>query len=209
VVADIALRLARSVGVELYRSAGDAAARLPPAAARADDLAMQGLAVYFRGASPEGFREALALFEQAVAADPRSIRGWGGVSLINFLQFVYGWADDRERARRRVEEAAAKLSQLDSRDFFAILSLANAASLNRDWEGLLAIAGAMIERFPGHPAGYGSRSIALLYLARFEDMLGPNERALVLSPLDTQTAVRQWQRAFAFYSLGRYAEASD
>jgi TolB-like protein len=208
-VDDIALRLARSVGVELYRSAGAAAVLLPPSAVRADDLAMRGLSVYFRGASPENFREALALFEQAVAEDPRSVRGWGGVTFINYLQYAYGWTDDREKARRRVEEAAARVNQLDSGDFFAILALATMALMNRDWNGLLAVADRIVERFPGHPTGYSNRAAALLFLGRFEDMLAPNQRALDLSPRDTQAPLRMWQRAFALFALGRNAEAAD
>lgn len=208
-VDDIALRLARSVGVELYRSAGEAAALLPPSAARADDLAMRGLSVYFRGASPENFREALALFEKAVAEDPGSVRGWGGVSLISYLQYAYGWTEDREKARRRVEEAAARVNQLDSGDFFAILALASMASLNLDWNGLLAVADRMVERFPGHPTGYSNRAAALLFLGRFEEMLAPNQRALALSPRDTQAPLRMWQRAFALFALGRNAEAAE
>ena len=208
-VDDVALQLARSVGVELYRSAGEAAALLPPSAARADDLAMRALSVYFRGASPQNFREALALFEKAVAEDPRCVRCWGGVSFISFLLYAYGWADDRDQARRRVEEAAARVNQLDSSDFFAILALASLASLNRDWQGLLAVADRMVERFPGHPAGYSNRATALLFLGRFADMLAPNQRALSLSPRDAQAPVRIWQRGFALFALGRYAEAAD
>ena len=79
---DIVGQLARSVFVQLFHSVGDRATRLKPAEVAADDLAMRGWSVYMRGLSPENLREALRLFEAAVAKDPGSARALAGVSVL-------------------------------------------------------------------------------------------------------------------------------
>ena len=75
---DIVGQLARTLLVQLFHSVGDRASRLKPTEVAADDLAMRGWSVYMRGLSPDNLREALRLFEAAVAKDPHSVRAWQG-----------------------------------------------------------------------------------------------------------------------------------
>jgi TolB-like protein len=71
-VDELAARLARAVDLQMVRSEGLVAARLPPERIQADDLAMRGWAVLYGGLNQATNREALELFERAVQSDPRS-----------------------------------------------------------------------------------------------------------------------------------------
>jgi TolB-like protein/DNA-binding winged helix-turn-helix (wHTH) protein len=103
---DIVSRLARFLSIELWRSAADRSATLSPDQVTADDLAMRAFALWFRGFSRENVNQALALCEQAVARDPNSIRGWGGIAFMNVQAGLNNWAADRAAAFRRVDDAA-------------------------------------------------------------------------------------------------------
>ncbi|MEO8186369.1 MAG: winged helix-turn-helix domain-containing protein [Burkholderiaceae bacterium] len=87
---DIVGQLARSLFVQLFHSVGDRAARLQPIEIVADDLALRGWSVYSRGLSAANLREALRLFEQALARDPNSVRALAGVTVANNFGVITG-----------------------------------------------------------------------------------------------------------------------
>jgi TolB-like protein/TolA-binding protein len=206
---DIAVRLARELGMQLYRSAGERAAALDPAALRADDVAMQGWAVYLRGLTRDNFRDALVLFERAAAMDAKSVRAWGGVSVVNATGAGLGWLPDREAATRRVEQASERLQALDDNDWFTWTSKASLANLRRDYESSLLIADAMIERFPSNPSPHFNRGLALLNLGRFEACDQPTLRALRIGPRDTQAGLWRWQLATCHFMREQYPQAAE
>ena len=203
-VDDLARKLARAVDVEMVRSAGRAAARLAPEAVRAEDLAMQGWAVLYRGLNPKTNEEALALFERAVAMDAGSVRGWGGIA--------YASSNARRWARSghdlaRLETAAAQLERLDPDGYYGVLARGILAFNRRDWQAALAAGDRMIERFPGHHGSYLLRGAVLVRMGRFEEALADTEKAIALLPNSPDTA-NEWRRNFIYYGMGRYAEAA-
>lgn len=202
-------QVARSLSVQMYRAAGQRSAALGPGQVQADDLAMQGWSVYFRGFSRENFQEALRLFEKAVAADPKSIRGWGGVAVINGVGASIGWMPDRDAAVRRLEFAAVVLHELDADDFFALIARSNIANLKGDYEGQLLIAGMMTERFPSHPQPHYTRALASMNLGRFDACVEPTKQAIRLSPRDSLLGIWNWQIATCHFMRGQYKEAAD
>jgi len=204
-VDDLPMRIARAVDIEMVRSAGSAAARLPPETVRADDLAMQGWAILYGGLNQKTNQEALAVFERAVAMDSRSVRGWGGVALAS--SNVRRWTRS-EQALNRLNEAAEQLDRLDPAGYYGLLARAIAAfQSGRDPEAALAGADRLIESYPGHHGGYQMRGIVLVRMGRFEEALAATETALALLPNNPDTA-NQWRRSFIFYGLGRHAEAA-
>jgi TolB-like protein len=94
-VDDIVGQLTRSVFVQLFHAVGDRAARLTPELVTADDLAMRGWSVYFRVLSGGNFREALRLFEEALAKDPNSVRALAGVSTASSFGVMLEYLADR------------------------------------------------------------------------------------------------------------------
>lgn len=203
-VDDLARKLARAVDLEMVRSAGSAAARLAPEAIRADDLAMQGWATLYRGINPQNNDEALALFERAVAMDPRSVRGWGGVAYANGN--IRRWAQS-ESALRRIGEASEQLERLDPDGYYGLLARGILAHNRRDAPAALAAGARMVELFPGHHGAYTMRGTVLVRLGRFEEALADTEKAIALLPSNPDTA-NEWRRSFIHYGLGRFGESA-
>jgi hypothetical protein len=124
----------RRLSVQLYRSEGQRAAELKPEEMQADDLAMQGWSIVYRGLSRENVLEAQKLFEAAVAQDPKSVRAWGGIATVNTAGASFGWFPERNAAVRRVEFSSSRLQVLDENDLMAFVARTNAAMLTGDYE---------------------------------------------------------------------------
>jgi DNA-binding winged helix-turn-helix (wHTH) protein/TolB-like protein len=182
---DVVQQIARRLNVEMYRAGGSRAATLTPEQVQADDLAMHGWGVYFRGSySRETLLTALPLFEQAVARDPRSVLGWGGVAIMNGLGASIRWLPDRDAGLARLAEASARLQELDANHLFTLLAKGHEANLRGDPAAGIVIAQMTIERFPNHAPSYAALAMQLLNTGRFDDCIPPLERALRLSPRD-------------------------
>jgi TolB-like protein len=206
---DIVGQLARSLLVQLFHSVGDRASHLKPTEIAADDLAMRGWSVYMRGLSPENLREALRLFEAAVAKDPHSVRALAGVSITNSFGAIVGWVPDRVAALRRAEEATSRLDQLGADDWFALIARTGPMNVRGEWENMLRVTDTLIERFPNDPSGYHLRSTALMYLGRFEESILPAQRAIRLSPRDTRLGLWYLHVANNQFMLGQYEAATE
>ncbi|MBK8687692.1 MAG: hypothetical protein IPN24_04355 [Betaproteobacteria bacterium] len=67
---DFAVAIERTLAGELFRSTVERRAALSPTEVSADDLAMQGYALWYRGVTRENVLTARGLFERAVVMDP-------------------------------------------------------------------------------------------------------------------------------------------
>ena len=203
-------QLAHGLGVQLYQSAGERAARLKPNELQAEDLAMQGWSVYFRGVSRQNVAEAGRLFEQAVSRDARSVRGWGGVAVVNGLLATNFWAPDRPAALARLEEASQRLQELDRNDVHAYFANFFVALVNSDYETLLVISTAAVERFPSQPQAHFGRALAALNLGQFgNECVEPTRRAIQLGPRDPAVGLWHRQIGTCYFMRGEYAEATE
>jgi TolB-like protein len=201
--------IARALTIEVGRSVGEHAAKMQPHEVAADDLAMRGFAVFMRGVSKENFTEARHIFEEAVSKDPDSVRALAGVSLTNSFIAIMHWTPDREAAERQSEEPLARLVSLDPGGDLTLMSRASVANMRNDWDGLLLVAGELIERYPSNPTSHHHRCSALLRLGRFESAIPSCERAIRISPLDSRTPIWKGLIGMNHFMLGRYATAVD
>lgn len=206
---DIGKQVARSLSVQILRASGERASGLAPEQVLADDLAMQGWSVYFRGVSRENLAEANRLFEAAVDRDPNCIRGWGGVAVMNGLLAGNLWAPDHAAALARLDEAARQLHELDAHDAYTYYARHFVALLKSDYESVLAISTTMTERFPSHPQPHFGRALALMNLGRFEECVEPTQRAIRLSPRDPGLALWKRQIGMCYFMRGEYREAAE
>ena len=94
-VGDFAVAIERTLVAELYRSTGDRLATLSPSEVSADDLAMRGYALWYRGVTRENVLAARALFDRALVMNPDSARAWGGVHFTTAAVLSNGWIADR------------------------------------------------------------------------------------------------------------------
>jgi TolB-like protein len=205
---DIAQQVARRLNVQMYRSAGTRAAALSPRQVQADDLAMQGWGVYFRGVSRENFQAALPLFEQAVAKDPGSILGWGGVAVINGIGAMMGWLPDRDAVASRVELAATRLDELDSEHLFALLAKEHVTNLRADYEASVMVAKMAIERYPNHAPSYSMVGIGMMHLGRLDECVELLQRAIRLSPRDPLLGTWNLYIGMCHFLRGEFREAA-
>lgn len=207
-VGDFAVALERTLVAELYRSTGERLAKLSPGQVTADDLAMQGYALWYRGVTRENVLAARALFDRALAMDPDSARAWAGVHFTAFNLLGNSWTDDRPATLRRAEQAATNLDRLDRDGNYTYSSKAFTAFAKRDFPGMLRTTTEWSERYR-LPLAFGAHGAALLFNGRFDDAVPVLERALRLGPRDPFRAEWQYRLALAHFGAGRYELARD
>jgi adenylate cyclase len=199
--------VSRTLGVEVYRAEGQRAAALDSGQIEADDLAMSGWAVWYRGLSRENTIEALRRFESAVARDPDSLRGWAGLAIANGTAVSSGWAVDPAAARTRHGEAIRQLERLDRNDVLTHMARIGAYYLTEDFTGLLQLTQTLVERFPNHPTGHHHQANAFLLLGRFDECADPIRKAARVGPRDTMLPYARSVLAMCHFFAGRYPEA--
>lgn len=208
-VGDVAGGLSRALIVPF----GDAVAAnvrlLGPQQVQADDLALQGMAELLRSVSKPSFERARELFEQAVAIDPNSRRGLGGVALANINLVSWEWAADPSAAAARAEQAIAKLDQVAPEALITKIAHAASAFLRYEWIGLLTMSDRLVALYPNEPTAHHYRCSALLRLARFQDSIDACRRAMRISPRDSRVATWQGLIGFNEFQLGRHAAAEQ
>jgi TolB-like protein len=208
-VDDIRGGMSRTLLIEIGKSVGQRAARLKPEAVEADDLAMQGTSVMLRAVGPDNFSEALRLFEQALAKDPDSVRGLGGVVNVQAMRAIFRWTDDPEAAIRQAEQAQTRLEALDPSSFPTLDGRATLTNWRGDWAGLLKLSEVMIAHFPSDHTSHHHRCSAMLRLGRFDESVPSCERALRISPRDSRVPIWHGLIGMNRFMQGRYAEAAE
>ncbi|MGZ9031705.1 MAG: hypothetical protein ACXW2G_10035 [Burkholderiaceae bacterium] len=201
--------VARALTIEVGRSVGEHAAKMQPHEVAADDLAMRGFAVFMRGLSKENFTEARQIFEQAVAKDPDSVRALAGVSLTNSFVAIMYWTPGREESVRRSEETLARLVSLAPGSDLTLMARASVANMRNDWDGLLIVAGELVERYPSNPSSHHHRCSAMLRLGRFDAAIPSCQRAIQISPRDSRVPIWTGLIGMNYFMLGQYALAVD
>ncbi|MCM2251936.1 MAG: tetratricopeptide repeat protein [Ramlibacter sp.] len=207
-VGDVAVALERTLVAELYRSTGQRIAALSPTQVTADDLAMQGYALWYRGVTRENVVAARALFDRALEMNPDSARAWGGIHFTTNALLSNGWTNDRPAALRRAEEAAANLQRLDRDGNYAYSSKTLVLFLKRDFPAMLASTTEWSARYR-LPLAFGAHGAALLFNGRYDEAVQALERALRLGPRDPFRAEWQYRLALAHFGAGRYELARE
>ena len=205
----VALRVSRTLGVELYRAEGQRAAAMKPEQVEADDLAMQGWSIWYRGISRENSTEAARLFEAAVARDADSIRGWAGVSMTRGTSVTMGWAPDAKAALDRQREAVRQLERLDPNDVMTLMARTGPLWHTGDFNGLLRLTQDTVERFPNFPSGYQYHALALMMLGRFEECMPPARQAILLGPRDSLIPFYRTTLALCYFMAEQYELAAS
>ncbi len=206
-LSDVARQVARSLSVQMYRSSAQQAAALAPERMRADDLAMQGFGLYFRGITPQNLKEASELFERALRMDARSVRAWGGLQAVAGVSGSLNWMP-RDQALARLHEASGHLQDLDADSFFTFSSRHFIAFLKGDWNAQLVNSTAAVERFPSNPGPHQWRAFALAAEGDFDECLRAARRSLQLGPRDGIAGIGYFAIATCHFMQARYKEAA-
>ena len=207
-VGDFAVAVERTLAGALWRSSAERRAALSPAEVSADDLAMQGFALWYRGVTRENVVAARALFDRAVTMNPDSPRGWAGVHFTTTNLLLNGWVEDRAAALRRAEEAAANLERVDRDGSYAYSAKAFVLLSRREFPEMLR----HTEEWAGRyrlPLAFGAYGAALIVNGRFDEAVPVIERALRLGPRDPFRFEWQYRLATAHFGARRYELARE
>jgi len=187
-VETLAAQAARSVLVQMHRTAAEVAAAVPPDERCASDLALQGWASVYDGISAPNLMRAQHFFEQAVAKDPSHLRGLAGLCVMHWWRAMLDWAPDRKEAQRQAVEIAMRLEQLYPGETLTALASGAAADIEGRWALRLSIADRLCERDPANPTAHFARGVSLLKLGRFDDCITEMAEARRLSVEDFRAA---------------------
>ena len=208
-IGDIAGGIAKALNIEIGDAVTRHGARLDPAQADADDLAMRGWSVFLKSVGPESFEQSRQLFEQALARDPRSLRALAGVSLTNSMSVSFSYTTDREGAMRRSQEALARLEAIDPLAHLTLVSRASVRLSDSDWAGQFAVGEELVRHFPNDPTSYHHRCSSMLRLGRFDEAILACDRAIRISPQESRTPIWHGLAGMNEFMRGNYAAAVE
>ncbi len=207
-VGDFAVAIDRTLVAELYRSTAERFATLSPSEVTADDLAMQGYALWYSGVTRDNVLAARQLFERALAMNPDSARAWAGVSFTTVAMLNNSWTDNRLATLHRAEEAAANLERVDRDGTYVYSSKTFLLYAKGDFPGMLRVTTEWSGRYR-MPLAFGAHGAALLFNGRFDEAVVALERALRLGSRDPFRAEWQYRLALAHFGAARYALARE
>lgn len=207
-VRDFAIAIERTLVGELYRTTAERRALSSPAELTADDLAMQGLALWYRGVTRENVVGARALFERALTMDPNSVRAWAGIHWTGSNLLFNSWVEDRQALMRRNDEALANLERLDREGTWTYNAKMFQLFLKRDFPAALRLNLVWTERYQ-LPTAFASLGGAFNFNGRFDEAVPALERALRLGPRDPFRGETQYRLALAHFGAGRYPLALE
>ena len=204
VQADIAGRVAQALDVAIG-SREETLADRPTRNLQAYDAYLKGQARFTAGPSPVNLRQAVDLFERAVALDSGFVDAWVGLSLASALLYSNGAPSPQVADRART--AADRALTLDAKDpdaywalggYYRLVVGVDAKAVEQYAKGLALV--------PGHPDLLRGLGLAEVGLGRWEDAVATLRKSQQLDPRSAGTA---GVLANALLWLRRYDEALE
>ncbi len=184
------------------------AARKPPGNLRAHDLVLQAYPRIWSH-DPQDNREAIALLDAAVAADPRCGRAHALLAWCHSQDVVYLWSThpeaSREAARRAVEAAADLIA--DDPTALAAVGAALSQCLS-DQVRAASFIGSALALDPNNAWAWARYGWLCVYRLEPEEAIRGFERSMALSPLDPLAFNLRIGIAAALGCKGDYAGAA-
>ncbi len=146
-VGDFAVAIERTLAAELIRTTAERLGALPPTEVTADDLAIQGYTLWYRGVTRDNVLAARALFDRALAIDPDSARAWAGIQFTTANLLLNNWAADRPATMRRHREATTNLERVDRDGSPTYSAKTTQRFLERDFPAMLRVTTEWSERY--------------------------------------------------------------
>jgi serine/threonine-protein kinase len=200
---DVALKIAAALQAELSPNERARIGRPPTADLEAYQLYLQGRQCFTKF-TPEGYRQSIALFEQAIAKDPRFALAHTALAYTYThlaIEGVVGW--EPELIYRRAKDAIAKALALDD----GLGEAHGIAGLLRfvcdfDWAGAEKEIRLALDLSPGSADVHDHYGWLCSSLGRYDEALGAVRRARELDPLAHRSDV-----ASELMRAGRYGDA--
>lgn len=158
--------------------------------------------------SKAGFKEAEALFRDAIARDPSFPLGHVGLARVLYGRVAYGWAQDAEADLAGAEAAAGAAIRLDARDAWAHFALSGALLYLGRHDEALREADRTLTLNPNFAFGHFRLGQVLIYLGRPSEAAAPLERSIRLNPFDPQMGAMIGTLALAHFHAGAFELAA-
>ena len=182
-VRSISQRVAGSLEVKLWQSAGDLGRR-DVANSEAMDLWMRGDYLLRHGTRREDLLEARRYLEAALAAEPQSMHALSALASSYLTEVVQRWSSDRKRTLATARALAQRALAIDPNHLLALSALANSYTLDSEFDAAAPIVEREVKENPNSARAYFDRIALLYYLARFEELKPDAAMALRLGSLD-------------------------
>ncbi len=178
---DIAHEIQRTIGGHGRDPMAHATSR-SPRSYEAYDLYLRGR-YFWNKRSPEGFRQAIQSFQDAIDKDPNYARAYAGLADSYALMSTYGLASPKEIIPK-ARAAAQQALQIDDSLAEAHNSLALIAeTFDWDWQAAENHFRRAIELDPNYATAHQWYAEFLAFEGRFDEALDESERARQLDPL--------------------------
>jgi TolB-like protein/DNA-binding winged helix-turn-helix (wHTH) protein/Tfp pilus assembly protein PilF len=181
---DIPLRIARALDLQLtsaaYRAtAGSARSPAIASLARGDHLLRSSTAA-------ADVLKARAAFQEAIASDPASARGWAGLALSYLAEIPSRSTTDPEGHAELAAQAIQRALAIDPDYAVAHYALGHLRVVRGDPAGALSSYERVLALNPSDAWAHARVAAALLALGRFDEVAAHVERARRLSPLESR-----------------------
>lgn len=182
----IAAGIARALGIEMVSAESERSRRERPDNPDALDLAMRGRALHLGRVTPEVNRQALELFEAAVALDADCVWGLIGIARAHLSHVLNEWKPRDDRAARldRAEQAINRAIALAPMDSFAQRTRGALLRARGDPEQAIAAFERAIAINPNDSFARAELGRTMIDVGQAAQGLMQIERAMRLSPRD-------------------------
>ena len=207
---EVVSRLANSLGAELVKAEALRSMRERPNNPDLTDLAMRGQAALYRNSD-----DAMSLFEQALALDPRNARALTGLTNALVWRALFYLAVDPAKAASdaaRAEKLIDQALSLQPDNSQAHVWKGWVYFLKQQWASAMAETTTAIADDPNNANAHSVAGFWKLFMGRGEDGFAGVENALRLSPRDPflpnwqywvchlHTHLAQWEKAIEWCS---------
>jgi TolB-like protein/Flp pilus assembly protein TadD len=207
---ETALRLAKTLNVELVEAAGHRIEREGAANPAAHDVYLRGFARFLRGPmSAATVQEAQRLYERALEMDPESVEARAGIAGMLISNIILDWSRSRQEDEARAEQLLREALERNPNDEIARSNM----GILRRAQNRLAEAQIELERAialnPSNTWSSRNLGMTLMQLGRPEAGLPYIERSLRLSPHDVFIDVNYDWLGRCHLLLGHVEQAID
>ena len=207
----VVARLGNALGFELVKAEAEKSAR--SANPDAIDLAMRGWATMWRSypepmkEKEESHRAALALFDQALKADPNDADALAGDAFTTMAFHVFGWTTTETDFDAKVVGQADRAIALAPDNMRAYLAKSYYLNLTNRSDEALRVADAGLAINPNYAPLLDARVAAETVLGRFDQAKSDAQEAMRLSSRDPEMATRHLNLGLAELGLKRFDAA--
>jgi adenylate cyclase len=202
-------RLARSLGVELVRAEALRAARERPNNPDAVDLTMRGWAIIYSNPNQAALKDALTLFERALALDSQNVPAMIGLATSLSWRANLNWSDDRAGDIGLAQETIDRALALQPQNSSAHNEKGFVFEANKQWAPAIAEAEAAIAEDNNNAVAHAAAGYRKMFLGRGEDGFVGVEAALRLSPHDPEVPWWRWYMCNLHTHLAQWEQAID